>query len=451
VSDSESEQELTTLLARQSPIATVTSERCTLLVVSGPDDGHSFHIGDLATRRVFVGQSPACEVRLRDPLASRRHAALELVSNALHVRDLESTNGTWINRVRVIEALLQSGDHLQVGGTLLRVELDGTPHVLPASTDTRFHKVMGVSPEMRRLYPVFERVAKTHIPVLIEGETGTGKEVLAESLHAASPRADGPFVVVDCTTIAPNLLEAELFGYERGAFTGAIAARDGLFLEANGGTLFLDEIGDIDLPLQAKLLRAIEKGEVRRIGSNRWSSVDIRIIAATRRDLDREVQAGRFRDDLFFRLAVARVELPPLRRRRGDVTFLAALFWSTLGGDERGIPQDVLQRYEARDWPGNVRELYNAVAQQMALGDDASVLRAGDSRVASTAIPDLSACVGAAIAEGKNIALARQAIVDAFDRAYTDRMLEMNDGNVTRAAAASGIGRRYFQMLRARK
>jgi two-component system response regulator HydG len=287
--------------------------------------------------------------------------------------------------------------------------------------------------------------------VLIEGETGTGKEVLAESLHEASPRADGPFVIVDCTTIAPNLLEAELFGYERGAFTGAVASRDGLFFEANGGTLFLDEIGDIDLGLQAKLLRAIEKNEVRRIGSNRWTSVDIRIIAATRRDLDHEVQAQRFRDDLFFRLAVARVELPPLRRRRGDISFLAAHFWSALGGHERGIPADVLQRYEARDWPGNVRELHNAIAHLVALGDDPTMLAHAERAADSRAALDLTAHVDRAIAAGTNIARAREEVVAAFDRAYTDRMLEIHGGNVTRAAAASGIGRRYFQMLRARK
>jgi two-component system, NtrC family, response regulator HydG len=444
--------EVTTLPAqRELPLSPVTSIGCTLSVVGGPDAGASFRIEDLATRRVFVGQSPACEVRVHDPLVSRRHAALELGSDAVHIHDLGSTNGTWINRVRIIEGLVQSGDTVQVGGTLMRLDLDGAPQVLPASPHTSFCKTLGISPEMRRLYPIFERLAQLDLPVLIEGETGTGKEALAESLHEAGPRAAGPFMVVDCTALAANLLEAELFGHEQGAFTGATTTRTGLFQEAHGGTLFLDEIGDLEMALQAKLLRAIEKGEVRRVGSNRWTKVDTRIIAATRRDLDGEVQARRFRDDLFFRLAVARVELPPLRRRRGDIAFLARHFWSSLGGEERALTQDLLQRFEAQDWPGNIRELHNAVARHIALGDE-SLHFATDGPIGHAAEPVNVAAFARKTADvGSPITLGRQEILSAFDRAYMNRMLEKHGGNVTHAAAASGIGRRYFQMLRARK
>jgi DNA-binding NtrC family response regulator len=258
-------------------------------------------------------------------------------------------------------------------------------------------------------------------------------------------------MVVDCTALAANLLEAELFGHEQGAFTGAATSRKGLFQEAHGGTIFLDEIGDLDIALQAKLLRAIEKGEVRPIGSNRWTKVDARIIAATRRDLDREVQARRFRDDLFFRLAVARVELPPLRRRRGDITFLTRILWSTLGGDERALTQDLLQRFEARDWPGNIRELHNAVARHVALGDESLPLGAESPVGTATDPTSISAFAHRAVDEGRPITRGRQDVLSAYDRAYMSRMLEKHSGNVTRAAAASGIGRRYFQMLRARK
>ena len=225
-----------------------------------------------------------------------------------------------------------------------------------------FGRVVGGSPDMRKLYPLCERIARSDVSVVIEGESGTGKEVLAEALHEASARAGAPFIVFDCTTVAANLVESELFGHERGAFTGAVSSRRGVFEQAQGGTLFLDEIGELELPLQAKLLRALERREVRRVGGDTWIKIDARILAATRRDLDREVQEGRFRDDLFFRLNVARIELPPLRRRTGDVQLLAEYFRKQLGGGDEPLPYEVVQRFERYDWPGNVRELRNAVA-----------------------------------------------------------------------------------------
>lgn len=178
-----------------------------------------------------------------------------------------------------------------------------------------FGRLLGGSPAMRRLYPLCERLAGSTVPIVIEGETGTGKEQLAEALHEQSSRADKPFVILDCTTIAPNLIESELLGHEKGAFTGAMRTREGVFERANGGTLLIDEIGDLPLELQPKLLRAIERGVITRVGGSKPVVVDVRLLAATRRDLDREVQLGRFRDDLFHRIAVARVELPPLRER----------------------------------------------------------------------------------------------------------------------------------------
>ena len=187
-------------------------------------------------------------------------------------------------------------------------------HVIP-KMEIGFGRFIGRSPAVTRLYPLLRKLAAADVPLVIEGETGTGKEALAEAIHDAGGRAGRPMVVFDCTAVPASLLEAALFGHERGAFTGADTARPGIFEEADGGTLLIDEIGDLDLGLQSRLLRVIQKGEVRRIGGNRWVKVDVRIIAATRRNLDEEVLAGRFRDDLFFRLAVARVELPALRER----------------------------------------------------------------------------------------------------------------------------------------
>jgi two-component system response regulator HydG len=436
----------TTILRAPPAVQPVMSRSCAIHVTAGPDAGSVLTIEDLSTRRVLLGQSVVCDLRLSDRSVSRRHAALEGGEDGVRLIDLESSNGTWVNGVRVKDAYVSGRATVNLGSSTLRIEIDDAAHVIPASQDMRFHRVMGASPEMRRLYPVFARVAASDVPVLIEGETGTGKEVLAESLHEASPRREQPFIVFDCTTVSPALVEAELFGYERGAFTGAETSRRGLFEEAHTGTLFIDEIGDLDIALQSKLLRALERSEVRRIGSNRYTRVDVRIVAATRRDLDREVQARRFRDDLFYRLAVARVELPPLRRRQGDISLLARCFWVTMGGDEARLPPDVLQRFEEYDWPGNIRELSNAVARHLALGDDAPPEPLAEATRFATREDFLDRFVHA----GTPLTRARQEMMQEFDRRYVKKMLELHGGSVARAAAACGIGRRYFQMIKAR-
>jgi two-component system response regulator HydG len=432
----------------RAAIAPVLTRGCVVTVLEGPDAGKQFPLEDVVSQRVLIGQSPVCAVCLTDRAVSRRHAAIEGDRGAIRLMDLDSSNGTFVNQLRVRDVYLRGGESVRIGSTTLRVDVDASTHLLQASELASFHKVVGVSPEMRSLYPLFARLAAADVPVLIEGETGTGKEVLAESLHEASARRDAPFVIFDCTTVSSALLEAELFGHERGAFTGAVAARRGLFEEAHGGTLFIDEVGDLDVSLQAKLLRAIEKREVRRVGGNRWTRVDVRILAATRRDLDREVQARRFRDDLFYRLAVARVELPPLRRREGDVALLTRTFWTALGGDESLLSPDLIQRFEAYSWPGNVRELHNAVARQIALGDAALGASADATVERGTARGDF---LDRIVLEGKPLATARQEVVAEFERRYLTRMLELHGGHVGRAAEACGIGRRYFQMIRARR
>jgi DNA-binding NtrC family response regulator len=304
--------------------------------------------------------------------------------------------------------------------------------------------MIGESPEMRSLYPLGRRLAQSDVPVVIEGETGTGKEVLAEALHEASLRAANPFIVFDCTAAPPSLLESALFGHERGAFTGALALRRGVFEQADGGTLFLDEIGDLDIALQPKLLRAIERGEVQRVGSGQWMRVDVRIIAATRRGLDREMQAGRFRDDLFFRLAVGRIELPPLRRRRGDIAVLARHFWTAIAGEGRPLPPGLVERLEAYRWPGNVRELQNAIARHVAVGE----LPTPEGALATDSGEDV---VERVLAMDLPLPRARAEVVEEFERRYVERVLERHGGSVSRAAAASGIALRYFQLLRARR
>jgi two-component system, NtrC family, response regulator HydG len=418
-------------------------------VVTGPDSGASFSIDASEPTPILIGQSASCAIRLTDPEVSRRHARLDFVANRLRAVDLDSTNGTLVTGIAIGEAYLQGGELVQLGGTVLRIERRTDGPVQALSRQSRFGRVIGQSLEMRRLYPVMERLASSDVPVVIEGETGTGKEVLAEALHECGPRCRAPFVVFDCTTVTPGLMESELFGHERGAFTGAVSSRKGVFEQAHGGTLFIDEIGDLDPALQPKLLRAIERAEIRRVGSDHVQRVDVRVVAATRRDLDREVQLGRFRDDLYYRLVVGRIELPPLRLRRDDIALLAQHFWFELGGDPAKLVPELLARWQDSPWPGNVRQLRNAVAQRLALGElgTASLTDAAEAPDAEskTASPDF---IEQVLGESLALPIARLRVVEEFERRYIARALDQYGGNVARAAEASGIARRYFQLLR---
>jgi two-component system response regulator HydG len=444
-----------------------------LTVVEGPDAGVTFAL-DGARPRVLIGTGPACELRLSDRHVSRRHVAVEATPQGLHVTDVGSLNGTWLQNARLQDAYVGPQEVLRLGETALRVDVAAAPHPVQVSSAMSFGRTYGASLGMRRLYPLLERLAASDVPVVIEGETGTGKELLAESIHEASARANAPFVVFDCTAVPGNLIESALFGHEKGAFTNALGARKGVFELADGGTLLIDEIGELDPSLQPKLLRALERSEVQRLGSEKWTKVDVRVLAATRRDLDREVQEGRFREDLFYRLAVTRVELPPLRERHGDIGLLTRTFWRKLDTKGQPMPDDLIERFEAYAWPGNARELRNAVLRRIALGDLADAGGPGSmsasgsmpppSGAPAPVAPSTSSAPSASSASSapshalfeevlaKNLPLprARQLVLDEFERRYVEDVLAKHDGNVTRAAHASGIARRHFYTIRTR-
>jgi len=453
--------DLSTIMSQVRQLPPESLASFVIEVIEGPDRGGVLSVDGSAPSRALVGKSPVCQLGLKDPKVSRRHLALDVFGDALRLTDLGSTNGTSVNGVRFVEVLVEGqGELVRLGDSVLRVTRMA-PALVTMPTAGSFGRVVGASPEMRRLYPLCDRLAASDVPLVIEGETGTGKELLAESLHEMSARASGPFVVFDCTAVPANLIEATLFGHERGAFTGAIASNRGLFQEASGGTLLIDEVGDLDVALQPKLLRAIERAEVRPLGASRWINVDVRVMAATRRDLDKEIQAGRFRDDLFYRLAVARIELPPLRQRRGDIALLARHFWEKLGGDGP-LPYEFLVRLENHDWPGNIRELHNAVARRLALGDLAHALSigqeafaAGGPRSGSQPPPPLTPppddVIARVIKLGLPLSRSRELVVDDFERRYVQAVLDRHQGDATKAAQASGIARRYFQLLRARQ
>jgi DNA-binding NtrC family response regulator len=431
-------------------VAAAPPELRRVVVIEGADAGKTFELDSAAPSRILVGTSPACHVRLSDATVSRRHAAFEGAGKGgYRLVDLESTNGTVVDGVRIRDAFVRGGEVVRFGSTAVRLEADVAPDGPPLTNAMRFGRTLGASLAMRRLYPLCERLAKSRVPVIIEGETGTGKEVLAESLHDVSG-SKGPFVVFDCTTVSPNLVEAELFGHERGAFTGADRARAGVFEEADGGTLLIDEIGDLDLALQAKLLRVIDRGEVRRVGGQGFIKVDVRILAATRRDLDKEVAAGRFRDDLFHRLAVARIELPPLRERHGDIPLLLRQFSQEMGGPPT-LATEMATRYATYTWPGNVRELRNLVARHVALGFDEVTSPVSSPSLPPPPSPTSTDFLDRLVSEPLAFPLARRRALEEFERRYVAAVLARHGGNIAQAAKASGLALRYFRIVRARQ
>jgi transcriptional regulator with GAF, ATPase, and Fis domain len=336
-----------------------------LVVVEGTSRGKRVTVsGGAAT----VGTATVNTLVLDDPRVSRMHCELRVRPGVITLRDRGSTNGTFVEGLRVRDVDVAAGTIVQLGASAFRVEVGDAPAFVPLSDRSELGELVGTSLEMRRVYSVLERVAATDTTVLVLGETGTGKDVVARTLHALSRRSAGPFVPIDCGSIPASLFESELFGHVRGAFSGAVSDRRGVFDEAAGGTLFLDEIGEIPIELQPKLLRAIETRAVRPVGANTAHAADVRIVAATNRPLWKAVNDGAFREDLYYRLAVVEIPLPPLRARREDIVPLALSFFRRMRGASAELPASFAASLAARDWPGNVRELRNFIERSVALG-----------------------------------------------------------------------------------
>jgi transcriptional regulator with PAS, ATPase and Fis domain len=413
----------------------------TLAVVEGPSRGRRLA---LTTGVATVGSGAANPLVLDDKAVSRVHCEVRVRPFAITLRDQGSTNGTFVEGVRVRDVDVPAGTILRLGGSAVRVEVGDEPAFVPLSDRSELGLLVGGSVEMRHVYALLERVSTTDSTVLIQGETGTGKDVAARTIHALSRRKDGPFVPLDCGAVPANLFESELFGHVRGAFSGAVADRQGVFEEADRGTLFLDEIGEVPLDLQPKLLRAIETKTVRPVGSNRTKPVDIRVVAATNRPLAQAVNDGAFREDLYYRLAVVDVTLPPLRSRPEDIAPLARHFYQQLRGSAAELPELFVRSLSARDWPGNVRALRNFIERSVALG----FVDAPTGAVAAPPAQDLSAA--SLIPLNRPLKDARQAWILGFEGVYVRHVLERADGNVTHAAELAGVSRRFLQRLIAR-
>jgi transcriptional regulator with GAF, ATPase, and Fis domain len=397
---------------------TLLIRRFELVVVAGQDLGARVVS---TAEELTVGTAPGADLPLADPAVSRLHCAIRVTQRGLELRDLGSTNGTYLEGHEIARIFLRARAEIRVGYTTIAIAILDDEIAQPLAATDRFGELIGASPAMRRLYPVIEQFARRDAPVLVTGETGTGKELAAEAIHLASARRDRPFVVIDCSTLPRQLAEMALFGHVRGAPGVPDGDRPGAFEDANGGTLLLDEIGDLPIELQPLLRRVLEDGVVRRVGGDRARQADVRVIAASHRDLRVEVNAQRFRADLYHRLDVLRLALPPLREREGDVALLAAHFWRTLRRGE-DIPAALLAALAAQSWPGNVRELRNAVERSALVGWSPA---------------------GAELSYGQ----AKEEAVRLWERQWLERLLVSHDHNLSAAARAAHMGRSNLRQL----
>ncbi len=425
--------------------------RCALVVLNGGDRGAERQIGADAFR---IGKSTENDLVLADDTVSRTHCEIVREKKGYLLRDLGSTNGTKVDGTRIKEVYLAPGALISVGKVEIRVKPYAERiELLPSERDS-FGEAVGSTVAMREIFGLLERLAPTDATVLLGGESGTGKDVLARAIHQHSRREGKPFVVVDCGAVVGTLVESELFGHERGAFTGATATRQGAFELANGGTLFLDEIGELPLDLQPKLLRALEQRSFRRVGGNKEIRVDIRVIAASKRNLKMEVERGKFREDLYFRLAVVPVDVPPLRERRADVPRLVASLldrFSRTTGRPMRIRPEVVEALRGHDWPGNVRELRNVIERAAymadALGKDEVLASHLPFAPAVTAEQGPSPEPPPPFDDTRSYRENKARFEEEFERRYVAWLLAKHDGNISAAARAADMDRKYLHKL----
>src|SRR5881394_4064590 len=430
----------------ERPVVPEPQRVARLVVVDGPNRGAALA---LVRAQATVGRHPTNDLVLSDPRVSSVH--LEVTRRPVGrvlVRDAGSTNGSWIGDHRLVEAELSTGATLRVGDTLLRVDADEGAAPVQGAATTRFEGLLGSTPEMRELFAVLERVATKPLSVLVQGDTGTGKEEVARAVHARSLRAAFPFAVLDATTIPATLAESVLFGHERGAFTGADTRYQGAFERADGGTLFIDEVGELPLALQPKLLRVLERRELTRVGGKDVVPIDVRVVASTHRDLRLEIEADHFREDLYFRLAQVRVVLPPLRARKEDVPDLALHFLRAAaepGNQPATIDGEALAELGRRPFPGNVRELRNILVRASALCEDGCI-RLSDIAGEGYGFRGSEAERSPLDLAG-TFSEAKQRAIERFEKAYLETIMRRCAGNLSRASREADLARHHLREL----
>jgi DNA-binding NtrC family response regulator len=431
----------TTLLTVGNRAVAVEVRGFRVEVVAGPDAGKS---AQAKGRSLEIGSHSTCGLVLVDEHVSRRHLRIDVEEHDCVLTDLGSTNGTRVGGVRVQVAPLEDGAVIECGQSRLRFSFTDAPVRVALAEKDDFEGLLGRSVAMRELFALLDRVAPTDAPVLIQGETGTGKERVARALHARSRRAGRPFAVFDCAAVPPTLIEAELFGHEKGAFTGATERRAGVFERADGGTVFLDELGEMTLELQPKLLRVLESNEIFRVGASKPTPIDARIVAATNRDLSARIDEGQFREDLYYRLAVVTVAIPPLRERRDDIPLLASHFARehVFAGEKGSAPapgwEAIFDFMTGYDWPGNVRELRNVVERAVIMSDP-KLLR-GDPL---DAVAELRKRAEPAMHHRVSLRAAR----DATEREYLEDLVRATDWDLDQAATIADVHRKSLERL----
>ncbi|MFN3198533.1 MAG: sigma 54-interacting transcriptional regulator [Bradymonadia bacterium] len=428
-------------------------DKCKLVVVEGESDdqGQELIVDKPIVR---IGSNAKNDLVLHDNTVSRHHCEIRLIGDEYLLVDHTSTNGTYVGELRVREAFLYPNCEVLIGNTLVRfMPLVEEIPIYPIDR-SRYGVIIGAASRMREIYGIIDKVAPSELSVVVEGETGTGKELVARAIHERSRRARGPLVIFDCSAFPENLLESELFGHEKGAFSGAIRTHKGVFERADGGTVFLDELGEMSVNLQPKLLRALENGEIRRVGGERTIRVDVRVVAATNRNLQQMIEDGKFRQDLFYRLAKVRFTLPPLKERIEDLPLLIDHFLTQLrqGNDAirpRGFDDEALEVVSRYDWPGNVRELKNVVERSATFCEHDLVgvddlpmelqARLGHRKQHTPhAIP---------IARDMSLKEAKEQMVSQFEREFLVGLLERHRMNISRVAREAGIDRRHVYRL----
>lgn len=408
-------------------------------VSEGVDVGKS-HL--LERGSLILGSHPEVDFVLKDKKVSRRHVELQLVHDGIRVKDLDSRNGVSVHSLKVKDAVVAVGSVIKVGDTF--IQLSAVEKAATIDAQNRFGSLRTQSPSLSKVFGLLARASLSNCTILLEGETGVGKDVLAKTIHDESKR-EGPRIVFDCSAIPATLIASELFGHKKGAFTGASTDRAGVFEEAAGGTVFLDEIGELPLDLQPMLLRALENREIRRVGEAKSRSIDVRVVAATHRELKKEVEAGRFREDLYYRLAVVRVEIPPLRKRLADIPILVDTLLKRFGTNAQLSVSD-LALMQSYDWPGNVRELKNVLEKSAALSMPGAF---------TLLAPQSDDDVGANIDEkavdfgddARPYKEAKNDLLRRFEEHYIRQLVERHDGNIAAASRDAGIDRNYIYRL----
>ncbi len=438
--------------------------------ISTADEGHSLRLPHLQVtvtlpdRRTIsaqlelvplvLGQSTECDLVVNDPKVSRRHCELRLTERGVFVEDLDSRNGTFLRDIRIAGAFVSPGMPVAIGDSSFVIAASGGSAVIPLSKQGRFGDAVGESLAMRALFAKIERIAPTDETILLLGESGTGKEVLARAVHQNSRRNKGPLIVVDCGAISSSTIEVELFGSVPGAATGAVN-KPGLFEAAHRGTIFIDELGELPLDAQQKLLRVIESRTVRRLGSTHEQPIDVRIVAATHRNLAKMVAEGKFRQDLFYRLSVFELLVPPLRERKDDIPVLVERFLSARNPPmpADALPPETMPMFMGYDWPGNVRELRNVLARLVLFPEFLHEMFSSKATEANTphAVHPNPQAQSDDAQLGKLLEMtlpeAREAVLEELERKYATAKLRQFDGNISRAAESMGVSRQLLHRL----